>query len=137
MAAHGIGRSIRRKALPSGTNVIVAGPDSGVKDIPENGKILHAGKKLKCLTAAGDHHGQNLLAAVIEIRAVCHFLQRIEAAAFLILFQIIVGVHDVDEFTEIEAHVTKRLLPFVLVDGKQLCHNIAEISGNQVYVGGI
>ncbi len=77
------------------------------------------------------------MAAVVEIRAVGNLFERVEAAALRILFKIIVGIHDVDEFAEVEAHVAQRLLPLILVDGEELRHDIAEVSRDEINVIGI
>ena len=55
----------------------------------------------KCIGAVGNHQLQNDLDTFIKIRLPAFFKKRIELSLPSIVFHIIIGIHDVDEPSQI------------------------------------
>ena len=113
----------------------VSAPYSGIENVPQD-LCMQQYRKLFEFPGAFRHHKRQKAAAVIckcRIVQVC-LPEWIIAAGFDVFFDIIVGIHQIDEFSEEESDLTKRGFPFIVAVCKNLSHDIAKKSGHKIQI---
>ena len=102
--------------------VNVSAMDTIIQYISQNVHVNQTWQLFKTDCALRYHHPKNLFHLHLIIRPLCQFFQWIVAILLSIFRQILIGIHQINEFSEIESHLSERLLPDILLPDKKLRH---------------
>ena len=74
------------------------------------------------------------MAVLLKIISSPQRQERIVAAGFFIFIEVLIGIHDIDEFSQEKSHSAQCRLPCILIDCKELRHDIAKIPADLIDV---